>query len=241
VRADSLDATLGQAVAALSAERQGDGWRARARFGGAAGTLDPALVGGTQFRGLGFGDVTLSLRQATGARGLIERLSLHGTQGHTQQRFQRARASLEIETTGRDAFPLELSGTFGKVIGAPNPFELYSVGGVRSVIGDSSVLSQRYDMPMFPTGVAIGDRLLAWRIGVPTSTWTMFFEGASTATKVYAFRKWNRALGMDLKYMLPPVPVAFAPRLYSRGGVAYTLDEPFRKKVRVFLEMRAEP
>jgi hypothetical protein len=66
-------------------------------------------------------------------------------------------------------------------------------------------------------------------------------EGASTADELSLIRKWNRAVGFDIRYTLPPVPVAFTPRIYSSGGVAYTLDEPFRKKVRVFLEMRMEP
>ena len=87
----------------------------------------------------------------------------------------------------------------------------------------------------------MGNRLFAWRVALPSDTWTMFYEGASTATDVYAFRKWNRALGFDMQYMLPPVPVAFTPRIYSRGGIAYTLDEPFRRRIRVFLEMRMEP
>jgi hypothetical protein len=103
------------------------------------------------------------------------------------------------------------------------------------------LMSQRYSMPMFPTGVATGDALLAWRVALPTSGWTMFYEGASTSTDANVFRKWNRALGLDMRYMLPPVPVAFSPRVQSRGGIAYTLDEPFRKKVRVFLEMRFDP
>jgi hypothetical protein len=150
-------------------------------------------------------------------------------------------STLELETTGRDAFPLELSATFGRVMGSPHPFELLTIGGAPSPIADSSLLSQRYSMPMFPTGIAVGKALLAWRVALPTSTWTWFYEGASATSALYAFRDWNRAVGVDIRYALPPVPVAFAPRMQARGGAAYTLDAPFRRRVRIFLEMRMEP
>ena len=124
-----------------------------------------------------------------------------------------------------------------------DPFELFAVGGAASPITDSSLMSQRYTMPMFPTGIAMGNTLLAWRVALPAGggVWTPFFEGASTADEFWVWRKWNRAVGLDMQFTLPPVPVAFAPRVYSGAGVAYTLDEPFRKKARVFLEMRIEP
>jgi len=92
-----------------------------------------------------------------------------------------------------------------------------------------------------PTGIAVGRALLAWRVAFPTSTWTWFYEGASATSALYAFREWNRAVGVDIRYALPIVPVAFAPRIEGRGGIAYTLDDPFRRRVRVFLEMRMDP
>lgn len=238
---DSLDVNFAQGLVAVSGERLGDGWRVRARLGGGAGTLDPVRSGASHFRGLGFGDLAMSFVQASGASGLAERVHVHATQGHTRAAYHRAVGSLELATTGRDAFPLELAGTYGLLTGTPHPFELFTVGGVRSPVGDSSLLSQRYAMPMFPTGIARGDRLVAWRVAMPTRTWTLFFEGASAAMSVDAFRTWNRAVGVDMKYNLAPVPVAFAPRVSSRGGAAYLLDAPFRRKVRVFLEMTIEP
>lgn len=241
VTADSLDLNFVQALLALSGSRLGDGWRVRARLGGGAGTLDQVSTGGSHFRGLGFGELSLALQQSTGSRGLVEHLRVHGTGGHTRTPYQRTVGSIAIETTGRDAFPLSLSATFGHTIGTPHPFELFTIGGAASPVSDTSLLSQRYSMPMFPTGIARGDRLLAWRIALPTPTWTTFFEGASAGTSVNGFQKWNRALGLEMQYMLAPVPVAFVPRVTSRGGVAYTLDEPFRRKVRLFVEMRMEP
>ena len=96
-------------------------------------------------------------------------------------------------------------------------------------------------MPMFPTAIATGNRLFAWRVALPSYPWTLFFEGASTANDIYAFRRWNRAVGFDTRYTLPIVPVAFAPRIDATGGVALTRDEPYRRRVRVFLGMRGDP
>lgn len=237
--ADSLDASLLAGVLAAVAERQGEGWRLRARLGGATGTLAPRL-GASYFRGLGFGELELQLLQSRGSRGALERLRIHTSQGHTRAPFQRTVGTFQFATTGRDAMPLELGLTLGKVTGNPHPFELFSIGGAKSPVGDSATLRQRYAMPMFPTGLAVGNSLLAWRVARP-DVWTMFYEGAATATDTYSFTKWNRAVGLESRFAFGPMPVAFVPRVQARGGAAYTLDAPFRKKVRAFLEMTVEP
>jgi hypothetical protein len=96
-------------------------------------------------------------------------------------------------------------------------------------------------MPMFPTGIAVGTGMVAWRAALPSSFWTLFYEGASVTPTGFADRRWNRAVGLELRYSMPPVPAAFAPRIDIRGGGAYLLDAPFRKQVRFFVEMRVEP
>jgi len=241
-RADSIDGSLAQGFVAIAAERLSESWRVRGRLGGAAGVFDPRFgTGPSHFRGLAFGDVAVQLVQSRGTRGLVERLRFHSSQGQLRAAYRRSLASIEIETTGRDVFPLELRTTVGQIDGTPHPFERFTIGGAASNVSDSSIVAQRYAMPMFPTAIAMGNRLLGWRVALPTSTWTLFFEGASAAVDAYNFRAWNRVIGVDLQYMLAPVPVAFAPRIYSRGGAGYTLDDPFRHKVRFFLEMRVEP
>jgi hypothetical protein len=126
------------------------------------------------------------------------------------------------------------------VIGSPHPFELFSVGGGMTPVMDSSLLPQRYALPMYPTAVSIGSSLLAWRASIPGS-WTPFYEAASTAPTLYDHARWHRAVGFDARFAFPLTPVAFLPRVEMRGGAAYTFDEPLRRKVRVFLDMRFEP
>lgn len=240
-RADTIDAAVLETVLAASVDRRGDGWQLSGRVGGSAGTIDPRIPGESYYRGLAFAEAGLQLVQAHGARGMIERLRVHVTQGHTGSAYRRVVSTLELATTGRDMMPVELHGTFGRLVGSPHPFERFTIGGVASPVGDSSTLSQRYGMPMFPTGIAGGSALLAWRIALPRAEWTPFFEGASTSDAANTFPRWHRALGLDFRAAVPPIPVAFVPRAYARLGAAYTLDAPVRRKVRAFLEMRIEP
>ena len=235
---DSLDGRLTQGVLAFSGERRGDGWFSRARVGGAAGRLTPDL-GEPDFRGLGFGEVSLLLQQSRGAQGLWERLRVHGTQGKTGEAYTRAIASLDIGTVG--LLPLQLSATAGRITGTPPTFELFTVGGLTSPIGDSSVLSQRYDMPVFPTGIATGRALFAWRAVMPGPLGWLFYERASVNDELRKFSQWNSAIGLEERFAIGPLPSMLVPRAEVRVGAGYTLDEPFRKRVRAFLEMRIEP
>lgn len=239
--ADSLDASAFEGVVAASADRRGDGWHVRARVGGATGRLNPTREPVSHARSLGFAEAGLQLHQARGARGIVERLRVHVTQGSTRDDYQRVLGSAELSTTGRDMLPVDLRVTYGRLLGAPHPFERFTIGGAAPPAGDSSTMSQRYYMPMFPTGTSAGSALLAWRAALPWSRWTLFYEGAGTSDKVLAFRAFHRAVGFDLHAGLPPVPVAFLPGIHGRVGAAYTLDEPFRRRIRGFLEMRFEP
>lgn len=237
---DSLDAGLLQTILSTSMSRQGEGWFARARLGVAAGTLDPTL-GPTHVRRLEFAEAALHLRQYTGSSGLAEHMRVHVTQGRTRDDYVRVVTAVDVQTVGRDALPLELNATLGKMSGKPHPFDSFTVGGASWPLGDSSLFSQRYTFPLLPTGIARGLALFAWRVALPSPTWTLFYEGAATADDVDRIRKWNRAIGAEMRYALPPVPPAFSPRIESRGGVGYTLDDPFRRRLRVFLEMQVQP
>jgi hypothetical protein len=237
---DSLDADLFHGAVALSGERRGDGLYLRARGGLGAGTLQPVRGPGT-FRGLGFAELDLRLSQSRGARGLVERVRLHAAQGHTGGHYTRAIGTFELHTTGRDMLPMQLGATLGRLGGAPHPFEWFAIGGPASPVADSSLVGQRYHMPMFPTAIAMGRDLFAWRAALPTTVWTLFYEGASVSPDAFSERRWHRAAGLEFRYAMPPVPAAFAPSVDLRAGGAYLLDDPFRNRVRLFIEMRIEP
>ena len=237
--ADSVDGSLVQGVVALAAERTGEALRLRARAGGAAGRLSPRDAASLR-RTLGFAEVALRLQQSRGARGLVEQLRLHGTSGTTRGTFHRMLGTFEVATSGKDMWPLQLRITAGRVAGSPHPFEQFTVGGAAAPVMDSSLLSQRFAMPLYPTAIVVGNSLLAWRAALP-GVWTPFFEGASTAADLYSHRAWHRAVGIERRYEIANTPVAFLPRFEVRGGAGYLLDAPFRKSVRGYLEMRFDP
>jgi hypothetical protein len=177
--------------------------------------------------------------------GLLERFRVHTTAGESRARFHRTLGSAQLLTVGRDMVPLELGVTVGAVTGSPAPFERFSIGGIAAPIGDSAALSQRYELPMFPTALATGTGLAAWRIAMPSPGWTLFVEGASVASgavlDVGDFTTWHRAAGVELRVDVPPIPVVYTPALQARGGLALTLDEPFRRRFRAYLSMRMLP
>ena len=233
------DGSLVHFVLSTSLARTGEWWQLAARAGAASGRVSP-MESRIEARHLGFADVSLRLQQSRGSRALVERLELHGDYGRTRDTYHRLRGTLSLATAGRGMIPLELRVTAGRLLGNAHPFEQFTIGGGTTAVMDTAVLSQRYRMPMFPTGVAAGPALLAWRAALP-GVLTLFYEGASTASDIYSHRQWHRAVGVDSRYEFPGMPVAFLPRASARGGAAYLLDDPFRKKVRVFLEMRLEP
>lgn len=234
-----VDGSLSQVSAAVSQARSGEWWRVHARLGGSSGRLSPRAAA-THFRALGFAETSVRLVQSRGARGVAEEVRLHADYGRTGDSYHRVRGTIDIRTLGRDILPLQTSMTIGRVVGSPHPFELFSVGGGTSPVMDSSLLAQRHVMPMYPTAISRGNSLLAWRAAIP-GTWTLFYEAASTAPTLLDHAAWHRAVGFDMRLAIPLTPVTFIPRVEMRGGIAYTLDEPFRRKVRGFVEMLFEP
>lgn len=240
VASPALDAQLLQGVGAFTHSLRGEGWQTQTRIGGAAGPLEPTN-GDRLLRGLGFVEQNVFLQQLTGAFGLSETLRLHFSHGNSDGEFRRGVASVRIATVGRDAIPFAVSATAGRVIGSPHPFEMFAVGGGVSPVMDSSLMSQRFSMPALPTAIALGRSLLAWRLELPSNFWTVFYEAAAVSETLSAVNDWQRVVGIETRYNFGPVPVAFTPRVQARGGVGYTLSDPFRKRVRAFLEMRVEP
>jgi hypothetical protein len=238
---DTLDASLFQGILALAGERRGEGWQLRARLGGGAGRLSPRH-GGTHLRSLGFGETALSLSHSRGARTVGARLRVHVSAGSTEQAFQRSVASIELRGARVGLpLPLQLGATAGRITGTPHPYERFVIGGASPPVGDSSLMSQRFDLPVYPTGIATGNAVFGWRAAIPSSLVTAFYEGASASDDVRHFTKWNRVAGLERNFSIGPLPAILVPRTVIRGGAGYTLDAPFRKRVRAFLVLRVEP
>ena len=243
--ADSLDVNLVQPALAISGQHLGDGWLARGRLGGSVGRVGIERTGASYTRSLAFAELEFQLQQHRGAQGLLERFRVHTTSGESRGAFQRTVGSIELATVGSDLVPIEVGATVGAITGNPLPFEHFAIGGIAPPVGDSSLLSQRYYLPMLPTAIATGTGLVAWRAALPSAGWTLYFEGASAVTAdvldIKNFTRWHRALGVEVRVTLPPVPVLYTPGVQARAGVAYTLDVPYRRTARGYLSMRMEP
>jgi hypothetical protein len=235
------DAQLLQGVLAFSNSVRGEGWQIQSRAGGGVGPLHLVARAGEFTRALGFVESELFSQQLTGASGLATKLRLHFSYGSSEGAFHRGLASLEVASVGRDVLPFSSSITAGRVVQAPNVFEAFSIGGGVSPVMDSSLIRQRQAMPMLPSGTATGEALVVIRGAVPLNGWTLFYESAGLGRALSNLEAWHRVVGLETRYDFGPVPVAFAPRMQARGGLGYSLSDPFRKRLRVFLEMRIEP
>ena len=240
VLSPALDAELVQGMTAFSRSIRGEGWQLQSRLGAGGGPLRPSSQS-SSLRGMAFTEHEIFLQQLTGATGLTETLRMHFSYGDSDGRYRRGLVALNIASVGRDALPFAFSLTAGRLIGEPHAFEAFSLGGAISPVMDSSLLRQRHWMPMLPTAVAAGRSLFAWRASLPSDSWTLFYETAAVGPTLGGLDDWQRVVGIESRYNFGPVPVAFTPRLQARGGVGYSMSDPFRKRVRAYLEMRIEP
>jgi hypothetical protein len=101
-------------------------------------------------------------------------------------------------------------------------------------------MTQRYELPLLPTGTAANRALLAWRVAFPFR-YTLYAEGASVSDEPRHFRVWHRTVGIEARLGLPPIPVAYTPAVQSRVGVGYSLDAPFDNRLRAYVVLRFEP
>jgi hypothetical protein len=224
---------------ALNAVRRGEGWLWKTRLGGVVGDYRQRHEE-TRTRAFGFAETDLFTQGVRGARGFAQSLRVHAALGESDGSFHRVLGTFRLATAGAAMPPLELTATAGRLIGSPHEFEQFAIGGGVSPVMDSAAIRQRHAMPMFPSVLAAGDALLAWRVAVPGPL-TFFYEGAGTAPKIDRSQTWHRAVGVERRFTFGPVPIGFLPRVDIRGGGGLLLDPPFRRKARVFLEMRLEP
>ena len=238
IGADSLDARGIQGVVSLSHTWRREGWRVGARVGAAGGPVS-SWITQPQTRALGFVDLDLQLRQFGSTRGALERLRLQGTAGTMRAEFRRYLATLQLASIGT-GFPLDVSATLGRVYGSRHPFEEFALGGIPAATMDSSIMTQRWSVPLLPTGTDRGRALRAWRVAFPGRV-TVYAEGASLGPNADTFATWHRAIGLETRLSTPAIPVAFAPSMQTRLGLGYSLDKPLDDKLRIYLMVRYEP
>jgi hypothetical protein len=129
------------------------------------------------------------------------------------------------------------SALIGDVNADADTFEHFSLGGSPSPLIDEALIAQRIAMPALPTGVDAGRSLLAYRVSIPFATLSPFLWGASTNRVNGRYSNWHRVLGAELSLAFPPIPFAGTPAARAQVGLGRSIDEPFAKKLRGYVNL----
>jgi hypothetical protein len=219
-----------------------DHWWVRHHFrvGGAAAQVDQesaiGSIGSDRKRALGYLEVAGRYRQRVGELRFAESLSAHADAGGIgADRFARGIVSAGASVGG----PLPFGGvqaafTYGELHGSSDPFERFAVGGAQPPLLDDAVLPQRVAMPALPTGVATGDRVLVFRVALPTGPLWPYYYGASAAADGESFERWHRVVGAELRLGTEPLPLVAVPDAQLVIGYGRSLDEPYKRGNRFY-------
>jgi Tol biopolymer transport system component len=255
-RADLLDRSLdarftgGSLVAAFEVDR-GDR-RFAMRTGGAIGVLDGPEIHHASRRLLLLDVNGGRVLWSAGQRFLSASYAAHGSVGTTgSDSWQRGTASLGI---GAGMFGVSLRGdaTLGRVLNADAGlwadsanvrYEGFLVGGTRVPFFDRALLSQRVSVPAVPVGYAAGERLAVYRVSVSripyfTLLATPYFSWVSAGESL---DDWRRVVGIEREVEFESLAFARLPTVRIRGGVGYSLDEPYRRRVGAYLSIAYRP
>ncbi|HEX6036425.1 MAG TPA: hypothetical protein VFZ20_00250, partial [Longimicrobium sp.] len=218
--AAGLDARYGAAVLsagnAWSRARQSQEWR----LGASAGRLD-LDEGDAGARTLAFGRYAVADGQRYGTGYATAGLSLAGAAGRTLgEDWARGTATVAFDA-GNGMLNLRAEATMGRVSrGAPR-WERFTVGGVRPLLADEAVLSQRVSMPGLRWGTLEGEDVLTYRLSTSLGALTPYFWGGTTDT---TWDRWQRVTGVELATSFPGFRAAGTPGARLLAGVAYGLD-----------------
>jgi hypothetical protein len=98
-------------------------------------------------------------------------------------------------------------------------------------------LAQRITMSVLPTGTDIGQSLFVYRVTIPLAPIRPFLWAASTARENGAFTSWHRVVGAEWTFSMPHVPFAGTPAARAQIGAGRSLDAPFAKKLRGYVNL----
>jgi hypothetical protein len=227
----------------LRVELVRDYWSARHRYraGGAVASIDPTasrLSGSLarRTRALGYAELEGSFRQRHGELRLSQALAVHADAGGIgPEQFVRGLVSGAVAAAG----PLPFGGvhgavTYGEMRGTSDPFERFVVGGAVAPLVDDAVLAPRIALPALPTGAAVGDRVFAFRVALPSGPLWPYYAGASTADRGEPFARWHRVVGAELRLGLEAIPLVALPDVQLVAGYGRSLDPPYRRGNRIY-------
>jgi hypothetical protein len=118
-------------------------------------------------------------------------------------------------------------------------YEQFVLGGVEPPLTDSSLLVQRIADPALPLGIAGGQYLLHYRFATAgVIPFSLYFEGTAAG---HVLHIWHRAYGAELRYVVPPLGFVRIPGVDATAGAGYSIDDPYKYKLRGYLLVRYTP
>jgi hypothetical protein len=237
--AEELDLRLRGGDVRLALVR--DDWAIRHRLhaGVSVASIDPVAataIGVRRTRALGFLELHGSYRQRRGDLRLSQAFTAHGDGGRIgDDRFVRGLVAGTFGARG----PLPFGGVvgsiaYGELRGTSDPFEQFAIGGAPVPLVDESVIAQRIAMPALPTGTARGERVVAFRLELPSGPLWPYYWGASTANRASSFTEWHRVFGAELRLGSDGLPIIALPEVQLVLGYGRSLDPPYRRGNRAY-------
>ena len=231
------------AGATIAAGAGGD-WIAAAidaRLGGAVQRL--ATAGTTGRRNLGFGELRGALRQQGETRFASQQLGVRVARGASTDPAGAARAFTRTLTSiglaaGESERALRVEGLAGYTNRDAAPFEQFAVGGTSPAFVDDATLTQWVPMPALPFGALRSHRIAAYRVSLGSAALSSYYWGGSAGGE---FDRWMRVVGAEGRVGLPTLPLLRLPAAEAMAGVGYSLDDPWRKRLRAYLTLRYRP
>lgn len=237
-----IDARFSGLGLAARVARDGGAWGYALRAGGSVAQVDGNQLDGAG-RVMGFADLrgrlTWTLRGLTISPQVYAQMAQGGTGGDSwsrgfttgalamggPKRWLRAEATVGTTTT---AGP----GEFGRA------FEQFAVGGNAPPFFDRAFLSQRVSVPSVPVGYASGRKLGIGRLSTRLLSVEPYALWIAAGDKL---TRYQRILGAERTFDVPGIGFAGLPGTHVRAGIGYSMDEPYKEKIRPYLSVTYRP
>ena len=250
----TLDASLAGGMLSFAADRQMVSWGWSARAGGAVMGFDqPAVERDT--RTVGFGEGSGVWSTGSSQRYVSIGGRLHGALGTTAGvSWRRVLATTTLQGRAFGQW-LRADASWGTIDGSGDAasggagaiavdddgtplYEHFTVGGAAPPFTDRALLSQRLALPAVPVGIATGRTMATYRLTTELMGVRPYAVWASAGERL---DDYHRVFGAELELDLPSYAFARLPAVRLLGGVGYSVDEPFRGRMRVYAGVTYRP
>ena len=217
-------------------------WGVSLRAGGSLAQVDGNQLDGAG-RTMGFGEVrgrlTWSWRGLTVHPLLHAQVAQGGTGGDSWTRTVTT-GSIAVRGGGRS---LRADVTVGSTSAAgPGEFgrayEQFAVGGGYLPFVDGAFLSQRISLPSVPVGYASGRKLGIGRVSTELFGLTPYAVWLAAGDKR---TRYQRILGAEQEWQFSGLGFARLPETRVRFGVGYSMDDPYKEKIRPYVSVTYRP